>query len=219
MTRRQVRWLLASIISRLPSSALRLAMYRAVLGYRFGAGTRIGFGVTISVDSFDCADGVTIRRGTSFLGPIAVRLAANTFIGRFNKIECGEGAAKPNVSHMNYARCFETGEDSLVNEGHLFDVLGRVAIGRGSWIAGFNSQFLTHGASAVDRDIVIGEHCFVGSAVRFAPGSGVDDRVIVGMGSVVTKRIAESDAVVAGVPARFIKRREADDGYRFQKTW
>jgi acetyltransferase-like isoleucine patch superfamily enzyme len=219
MTRRQFRWLLASLVARLPSSALRLAVYRAVLGYRFGAGTRIGFGVTIAVDSFDCAEHVTIRRGTSFLGPIAVRLASHTFIGRFNKIECGEGAAQASVSHMNYARRFETGEDSLVNEGHHFDVLGRVAIGRGTWIAGFGSQFLTHGASAVDRDITIGDHCFVGSAVRFAPGSGVDDRVIVGMGSVVTKRIAESDAVVAGVPARFIKRREADDGYRFQKNW
>ena len=151
MTRRQLRWLLASVVARLPSSALRLAMYRAVLGYRFGAGTRIGFGVTIAVDSFECADHVTIRRGTSFLGPIAVRLAAHTFIGRFNKIECGEGAAQASVRHMNYARRFETGEDSLVNEGHHFDVLGRVAIGRGTWIAGFGSQFLTHGASAVAK--------------------------------------------------------------------
>ena len=219
MTRRQFRWLVAGVVARLPSSALRLAMYRVLLGYRFGAGTRIGFGVTISVDSFDCGEHVSIRRGTSFLGPIAVRLAAKTMIGRFNTIDCGEGAAQDSVSHMNYSRRFETGEDSLINEAHHFDVLGHVSIGRGTWIAGFGSQFLTHGASAMDRDITIGDHCFVGSAVRFAPGSGVGDRVIVGLGSVVTKRIAESDAVVAGVPARFIKRREPDDGYRFQKNW
>ena len=219
MTRRQARWVLAAIVAHLPSSALRLALYRMLLGYRFGRGTRIGYGVTISVDSFECAESVAIRRGTSFLGPITVRLAAKTMIGRFNKIECGEGGAHASVAHMNYARRFETGEDSLINESHHFDVLGQVSIGRGTWVAGFGSQFLTHGASAMNRDIVIGDQCFLGSAVRFAPGSGVSDRVIVGMGSVVTKRLAESDAVVGGVPARFIKRREADDGYRFQKNW
>jgi len=159
------------------------------------------------------------RRGTCFIGPMSVDLADRTFIGRFNKIECGAGAADARVAHMNYTRRFQTGSNSLINEAHLFDVLGTIDIGRGSWIAGFSSQFLTHGASVMNRDICIGEDCFLGSAVRFAPGSSVADRVIVGMGAVVTGNIPDSDVIVAGLPARVIRVRDESDNYRFEKTW
>jgi acetyltransferase-like isoleucine patch superfamily enzyme len=120
---------------------------------------------------------------------------------------------------MQYAREFITGRDSLINEGHLFDVLGRITLGNGSWIAGFASQFLTHGAGTMDRDIVIGDDCFLGSAVRFAPGSGIGSRVIVGMGAVVTKRLAPDNVVVGGVPAKVLKERQQQADYVFEKGW
>ncbi len=210
---------LALLISRLPVSGLRIALYRALLGYRFGRGCVLGYGVELAVDSFAAGDGVIIRRHTAFVGPLEVVLGDRTFVGRFNKIECGDGAASPSVKHMKYTRRFETGADSLINEGHLFDVLGTIRIGRGSWIAGFASQFLTHGASVADRDINIGEQCFLGSAVRFAPGSGIADRVIVGMGAVVTKRLPDSNVVIGGLPARVIKVRHDSDEYGFVRTW
>jgi len=210
---------IAILIAHVPSGALRLALYRLLLRYRIGKSCNLGYGVVIAVDSFIAEQDVTIRRGTCFSGPIAVVLAERTFIGRFNRIECGAGAADAGVRHMNYTRRFETGSNSLINESHLFDVLGTIVIGRGSWIAGFSSQFLTHGASVMNRDIRIGDNCFIGSAVRFAPGSSIADRVIVGMGAVVTGEIAANDVVVAGVPARVIKTRDKNDNYRFEKTW
>lgn len=215
----KIRKMIAVAISLLPISGLRLTCYRLLLGYRFGTGTRLGWGVMIAVQRFTGGAGVVIRRNTSFVGPISVELGDRTIIGRYNKIECGDGAADPRKAHMQYKREFITGRDSLINEGHLFDVLGRIRIGNGSWVAGFNSQFLTHGAGVMDRDIEIGENCFIGSAVRFAPGSGVANRVIVGMGSVVTKYLKQDDMVMAGVPAKVIKTRTADDGYVFAKDW
>lgn len=211
--------ILALAISRLPGGGLRLAAYRALLGYRFGPGTRLGWGVLIAVDSFECGANVNIRRNTEFMGPIKVSLGDHTFIGRFNKIECGDNAGDASQAHMNYAREFVTGHDSLINESHLFDVLGRIELGHGSWIAGFASQFLTHGAGTMNRDIIIGERCFLGSAVRFAPGSGVGNGVVVGMGAVVTKRIPDHDVVVGGLPAKVIKQRSEEDGYVFNKVW
>jgi len=215
----RLRRLLALAIAHLPGSGARRACYALLMGYRFGPGTRIGFGVQIAVDSFEAGSGVTIRRSTTFIGPIAVRLGDKAFIGRGNQIECGEGAAMANVRHMNYARRFTVGRDCLINEGHLFDVLGEIRIGDGSWVAGFASQFLTHGAGTMDRDIRIGSRCFLGSAVRFAPGSAVGDEVIVAMGAVVTKRITQDRVVLGGVPARVIKAREDDDRHSFHKTW
>jgi acetyltransferase-like isoleucine patch superfamily enzyme len=78
---------------------------------------------------------------------------------------------------------------------------------------------LTHGAGTMNRDIKLGDDCFVGSAVRFAPGAGVGDRVIVGIGAVVTKQLPENNVVVGGFPAKVIKIREADDEYHFEKQW
>ena len=211
--------IVAMLIAHVPFSTVRVVLYRVLLAYDIGPECIVGFGVVITVNSFAAGRGVVIRRGTCFNGPIAVVLAERTFVGRYNRIECGYEASSPSVRHMNYTRRFETGFNSLINEGHLFDVLGTISIGRGSWVAGFNSQFLTHGVSVMDRDIAIGEECFVGSAVRFSPGSGIADRVIVGIGAVVTKRFPDCDVVVGGLPARIIKVREASDGHHFEKTW
>ena len=68
------------------------------------------------------------------------------------------------------------------------------------------SQFWTHGAGVVDRNIQIGRDCYLGSAIRFAPGSGVGDNVIVAMGSVVTKKFEESMVMIGDVPATVLKR-------------
>lgn len=217
----KLKKILALAIAHLPSGALRLAAYRNLLGYRFGPGCQLGFGVLIAVDSFEAGADVRIRRNTSFMGPIKVRLGDKTFIGRHNKIECGDNAGDASQAHMQYAREFITGHDSLINEGHLFDVLGRIQLGNGSWIAGFASQFLTHGAGTMDRDIVIGDQCFLGSAVRFAPGASIGNQVVVGMGAVVTKPLAHDNVVVGGVPAKVIKQREAEAeaDYVFEKGW
>ena len=86
------------------------------------------------------------------------------------------------------------------------DLAGSLIIGDKSWVAGRGSQFWTHGAGIKKRDISIGKECYVGSAVRFAPGASVPDYCIVGLGSVVTSEITESRSLVAGVPAKVIKR-------------
>jgi len=78
-------------------------------------------------------------------------------------------------------------------------------LGDGSWIAGVASQFWTHGTGTPDRDISIGKGCYLGSAVRFSPGSSVGDDVLVAMGSVVTKKFKEGRVLIGGVPAKIIK--------------
>lgn len=53
------------------------------------------------------------------------------------------------------------------------------------------------------RPIKIGSHVFIGIDSIICPGVCIEDRVIIGAGSVVTKSIP-ANSVVAGVPARII---------------
>lgn len=214
----KVQRVIAITISILPLSSLRVWAYRTLLGYKIGLNSRIGMLTVIAVEAFECGENVHIGRNNSLLGPISVSIGARTIIGRWNEFECPAIAASASKTNMRYARKLIFGSNCLVHEHHYFDVYGEIKIGNDTWIAGRDTQFWTHGASVLDRDIAIGDGCYVGSACRFAPGSGLADNVVVGLGSVISKRIPNSNAVVAGVPAKFIRERCAEnDGLIFER--
>ena len=53
--------------------------------------------------------------------------------------------------------------------------------------------------------VKIGEFCYVGTGSSIRNGVTVGKNSLIGMGSVVTKDI-ESDSVVYGAPAKFIRK-------------
>lgn len=55
-------------------------------------------------------------------------------------------------------------------------------------------------------DIIIGDHVWVGYRVLVNKGVTVPSNTVIGTGSVLTKTIDESNTVVAGVPAKIVKR-------------
>jgi acetyltransferase-like isoleucine patch superfamily enzyme len=215
----KVRKIFALAISTLPADSLRRFAYSFLLGYKFGAGSRVGYGTVIAVDSFECGAGTTISRGNRFIGAYAVSIGKNTFIGQNNRFLGSDAAASEAEAHKGYKRSLILGDDSLVNYGHIFDVIGKIEIGNGSWVAGFNSQFLTHGIGVTDRDISVGERSFIGSAVLVSPGSSIGSDCIVAMGSVVTKKFLDPGLILGGVPASVIRTRNENDGYEFKKVW
>lgn len=211
------RTLGAVLTSSLPSNPLRVAVYKHFFGYKIGKRAKIGLGVIISVDRFEAGEDVQIRRRTSFIGPMTVVLGDKNIIGRDNKFMSGNRG--PHETEMNYARQFILGTDCLINDGHIFDVMGKIEICSRTWIAGYDSQFISHGAGVMERDIHIGDNCFIGSAVRFAPGSSIGSHVILGMGAVVTKRIESDNVIVGGFPAKVIRHRLNEDHFTFEKNW
>lgn len=74
-----------------------------------------------------------------------------------------------------------------------------------------------HPLSAKERDadvemgapITIGNSVWMGGHVTILPGVTIGDRVVIGAGSVVTKSF-ENDVVIAGNPARIIKRLDSN---------
>jgi serine acetyltransferase len=208
----------AAIASALPSNALRRLAYRAMLGYDIHPTARIGFLTVIAVETCRIAEGVRIGSLNMFKGAMSVRIGARSRIGRKNEFTANWKLRDPKYAHMKYTPELDIGEGCLVLHGHYFDVYGRMVLGDGSWVAGVRSQFWTHGVSVMDRDIIIGRNNYIGTAVRFAPGSGIGDGNVVGMGAIVTSRIDADDSIISGFPAkplRNISQDKAEGRYRF----
>lgn len=198
----KLKLVLAALISILPINVLRVFGYR-LLGYKVSG--RIGFGTVVAV-SVAHLEKSKIGAFNLFVGPMRVEIGAGASIGDRNTFSCGFWTTQEQYRNKNYARFLQIGANTLITSSHYFDIAGSFVLGEGSWVAGIGSQFWTHGAGVTDRDIQIGRDCYLGSAVRFAPGSAVGEHVIVAMGSVVTKKFEVSNALIGGVPATILKK-------------
>lgn len=99
------------------------------------------------------------------------------------------------------------------NPGIYFQAIGaKIIIGEGTWIAP-NVGLITsnHNMNNLEdhlpgKDIVIGKSCWIGMNSMILPGVVLGDRTIVGAGSIVTKSFPEGDCVIAGNPAKVIRK-------------
>ena len=199
------KMLLPLLVSLMPLNGLRVMLYRLFFGYRIGRDVRIGFGTLISVAQFEVGNGTVIGPLNVFKGPIRVRIGSAAKIGRLNQFFCSWHIVSGKFAERGYTPVFEMGDRTLILNSHFFDIYGRVAIGNDSWIAGNGSQFWTHGLSVMDRDITIGEKNYIGSAVRFAPGTAIGSRNIVALGTVVLGKVDACDSLISGFPAKAIR--------------
>ncbi len=200
----------ARLISLVPSSRLRVFLLRRVLGYAIDPSSRIGFGTLIRVASFTAEDHVRIGRYNRFKGPMSAVIRAGARIGGNNTFHCGrwsDGALHPG----KYQRTLSIGSRAIITSSHYFDCIGSLIIGDRTVVAGRGSQFWTHGAGAGDRSVEIGGNCYVGSAVRIAPGCKIGNDNIIAMGSVVAGDLSGVTlCLIGGVPARPIGAVEKD---------
>lgn len=199
---KKLKIVLAALISLVPLNGLRVLGYR-LLGYRI-QNSRIGFGTIIAVDEATI-DASKVGPFNLFVGPMKVHLHRGASIGNRNEFICGYWVLRDEYKNAHYLRSLEVCDEALITSRHYFDLSGSLILGERSWIAGIDSQFWTHGAGVKERDVKIGSDCYIGSAVRFTPGSSIGDHVVVAMGSVVSGAIPESNALVGGVPARVLK--------------
>lgn len=198
------RYALARLVSWAPTSMLRVALYRLLLRYRIATGARIGVGTLIAVNKARIGR-VRIGRRNTFSGPFTLCIGEGVEIGHENVISCDYWALEEKFSEDGYERSCTLEAGSMITSGHFIDAVGGFSLGAGSWIAGRGSQFWTHGAGVRDRRVSIGARCYVGSAVRLAPGAAVADESVIALGSVVTRKFTNRHVLVAGVPASVVR--------------
>lgn len=58
----------------------------------------------------------------------------------------------------------------------------------------------------IQRPLEIGEHCWIGEGVKLTKNAKLPPNTIVGIGAVVTKEFNEEYTIIAGNPAKVIKK-------------
>lgn len=106
--------------------------------------------------------------------------------------------------------CVHIGKNVVVMPGCLMMSAGGITIEDGALIAA-NVQLISNNHDLYERQIItcrpihIGKKAWIGAGATILPGVTVGENAVVGAASVVTKDVAP-DTIVAGNPARFIKR-------------
>jgi acetyltransferase-like isoleucine patch superfamily enzyme/glycosyltransferase involved in cell wall biosynthesis len=121
--------------------------------------------------------------------------------------------------------CFITGygvhigDNTVINRFTYLDGRVPLYIGNNVNVSHYTLiQTLTHDPQnpdfvCVEGPVRIGDHAWIGSRVLVMPGVTIGEGAVVAAGSVVTKDVAPY-AIVAGVPAKFVKQRTRDLRYR-----
>ncbi len=134
------------------------------------------------------------------------------WIGDSTKIRCHEGRV-------------EIGDKTVIGQECTISAYQHVKIGQQCVIAD-RAMFIDfdHGVVEVERpirqqgiykrDVIVGSNVWIGYGACVLRGVSVGDNAIVGTNSVVTKDVP-ANAVVAGIPARVIRMREAPEQLRW----
>lgn len=155
----------------------------------------------------DEARRITFRLNTAYHTPDEIRALLSELFGR--PVPSSLRVFPP--FYTDFGKNIEVGEHVFINACCHFQDHGGVTIGDGSQI-GHNVVFATlnHGFAPENRattypaPIVLGKNVWIGSNATVLQGVTVGDNAIVAAGAVVTKDVP-ANAVVGGVPAKFIK--------------
>lgn len=121
--------------------------------------------------------------------------------------------------------CFVTGyhiaigDNTVVNRYTYLDGRVPLTIGNNVNISHYTLiQTLTHDPQNPDfvclcKPVVIEDHVWIGARAIISPGVRIGEGAVIGAGSVVTRDV-EPYTIVAGNPARFIKKRSRDLRYK-----
>ena len=175
-------------------------LYRRLLtpaGYRWRTDGPVFFGPRLELQ--------IARRGR-------VELGRFVWIGHGTKIRCHEGTV-------------QIGAKTVLGQECTISAYGRVRIGEQCVIAD-RAMFIDfdHGVVEVERpirtqgiytrEVEVGSNVWIGYGACILRGVRVGDNAIVGTNSVVTKDVP-ANAVVAGVPARIVRMRDAPERLRW----
>lgn len=214
-----LRLILHTLLALLPWW-LKNPIYRRVCGYEIGRHVRIGL-APLAVETCRIADDVYIGHLNLFWKTKELVIDDHVRIGHLNlfrggrQIKIGRYAEIFRANVINSipepdaetAVCseFNLGAGSVITTSHWIDFTDTVTIGTRSILGGRHSSLWTHSRQWT-RGISIGDFVYLGSEVRLAPGARIPSYCVVGLGSVVIDTLRGRGFLIAGNPARPVKK-------------
>lgn len=109
-------------------------------------------------------------------------------------------------SHININCCVWPGENSKIILGD--NLLMGPGVSMQAANHGTDKDGIMMEQERTQKDIVIGNDCWLGSNVTILAGVTIPDGCIVAAGAVVTKSVSEPYSIIAGIPAKVIASRK-----------
>ncbi len=142
-----------------------------------------------------------------------VDIGSNTFIGSAPTII---SFGYNDQNYINNAS-FKLGDGSSINEAFiaLLEPNTAIEIGNNCMVSFGVTIEATDTHSIIDtnrnlinygKNIKIGNHVWIGKDTKIGKGVKISDNSIIGWGSIVTKQFDESNVIIAGNPAKIVKR-------------
>ena len=204
-----LRKAVVGFIAVVPFTALRVFLYRALLGYEIAPGGRIGM--------FNFINAGRLKMGRAAIGSFNLidvgelvmddGAAVSRFnrFKMFNRLQMGERSVirsnntvfgtLPGISPFKGHEDMALGKDCIITNGHLFDLSDSVTFGDNVTVAGKESQFWTHsfdfGHVKMQAPIAVDDDVYIGARSIITPGVNITSRVSVGAGTTVSKSITE----------------------------
>ena len=225
-----LRRCMLTVIALFPN-VLKRPLLRVLFGYQIGRNVRIGFSILDARD-VSLGDGTRIghlnlitRVGRLEVGR-HVQIGLANIIRGGNRVSLGDYTDVMRFNVLNAIpdhdcttapeSVLEVGMGAVITSGHRIDFTDRVVLGKNVIVGGRNSSLWTHNRQET-APITIGDFCYLGSEVRLAPGAGLPNECILGLGSVLTGMIGEPRSLVAGVPAKVVRPLRESDLVRIRR--
>lgn len=123
-------------------------------------------------------------------------------------IEIGDGTEICGKTHLAVIE----GEKITIGEKCLFSSSIVIRTGDSHSILDMSGNRINH-----SRSVQIGDHVWIGNQVTVLKGSEIGSDCIVGTGSLVTKKNNDTNVIIAGNPAKIIKRNISWCGERIKR--
>ena len=214
-----LRLILHSLLALLPWW-LKNSIYRLVCGHEIGRRVRIGL-TPLAVGKCRIADDVVIGHFNLFWKTNELVIDDHARIGHLNLFRGGRLIKIGRYAEIFRANVinsipepdaetdvnpeFSLGAGSVITTSHWIDFTDSVTIGIRSILGGRHSSLWTHSRQWT-RGISIGDFVYLGSEVRLAPGARVPSHCVVGLGSIVIDTLRGRGLLIAGNPARPVKK-------------
>jgi acetyltransferase-like isoleucine patch superfamily enzyme len=155
----------------------------------------------------------------TILNPASIHIGEDTLIGRQVTLSVGYGVGDPRAPERALVigdRC-AIGARSSITAHESIEIGDGVFCGQGVFITdashGYQDPDVPIGHQFGTHDpVVIGPGSWLGHGAMVLPGARIGRNVVVAAGSVV-RGVVEDHAVVAGNPARVVRRLEPDVGW------